>query len=216
MSNFQESDGLGHYPWFALQVRTKHELTIANVLRGKGYAPFAPLYTCRRQWSDRVKVVQTPLFPGYLFCRLNLQNRLPVLTTPGVRQIVGFGRVPAEIDPAEIGSLQTMVAAGVASRPCRFLQAGDLVEIEHGPLRGLRGILVEVRGSSRILLSVTLLKRSVAVEIDDPGIVRVLNGSPGLNSAKNSKNSMPQITLKKDVSTMGKVFSSTVPLSAPE
>src|SRR5258708_11811870 len=177
MSNFAGSEnGLtgAQFPWFALQVRTKYELAVANVLRGKGYAPFAPLYTCRRQWSDRVKVREIPLFPGYLFCRLNLQNRLPILTTPGVTQIVGYGRVPAEVNEAEINSLQTMVASGLPSRPWPFLQAGDLVEIERGPLRGLKGILLEVRGSNRIVLSITLLKRSVAVEID-PTIVKSLS-----------------------------------------
>ena len=196
MSNFagSENELTGvQFPWFALQVRTQHELTVANVLRGKGYAPFAPLYTCRRQWSDRVKVRETPLFPGYLFCRLNLQNRLPILTTPGVTQIVGYGRVPAEVNEAEINSLQTMVASGLPSRPWPFLQAGDLVEIERGPLRGLKGILLEVRGSNRMVLSITLLKRSVAVEID-PTIVKSLSSGQAPYPEPNKKSTLLEIT----------------------
>jgi transcription antitermination factor NusG len=196
MSNFagSENELTGvQFPWFALQVRTQHELTVANVLRGKGYAPFAPLYTCRRQWSDRVKVRETPLFPGYLFCRLNLQNRLPILTTPGVTQIVGYGRVPAEVNEAEINSLQTMVASGLPSRPWPFLQAGDLVEIERGPLRGLKGILLEVRGSNRMVLSITLLKRSVAVEID-PTIVKSLSSGQAPYPEPNKKSTQLETT----------------------
>src|SRR5579862_4869082 len=78
------------FPWFALRVRTKHELSIASSLRRRGYDPLVPLYQCRRVWSDRIKVVDAPLFPGYLFCRLNIDHRLPVLMTPGIVQIVGY------------------------------------------------------------------------------------------------------------------------------
>ena len=169
MGNPQASEAKlagAQFPWFALQVRTKHELSVANLLRDKGYIPFAPMYQCRRQWSDRIKVVEGPLFPGYLFCRLNLQDRLPVLKTPGVRQIVGYGRVPIAVDETEINALQTMVASGRPSQPWPFLQVGERVQIARGALRGLEGILLEVRGAHRLILSVKLLQRSVAVEID--------------------------------------------------
>src|SRR6516162_5322363 len=165
------------FPWFALQVRTKHEFGVASLLRGRGYAPFVPLYQCRKRWSDRIKVVDAPLFPGYLFCRLNLQNRLPVLMTPGVTQIVGCSRVPIPVDEAEINAIQTMVATGLPARPWPFLQVGDRVQIERGPVRGLEGILLEVRGAQRFVLSVTLLQRSVAVEID-PAFVKSLAPAP--------------------------------------
>src|ERR1700726_677092 len=75
--------GKGPYPWFALQVRSRHEKNIATLMHGKGYEPFLPLYKGRRRWSDRFKEMELPLFPGYLFCRFDVQNRLPVLTTPG-------------------------------------------------------------------------------------------------------------------------------------
>lgn len=153
-------------PWFAMQVRAKHELSIANSLRGRGYDPLVPLYPCRRFWSDRIKVVDAPLFPGYLFCRLNIQDRLPVLMTPGVIQIVGQKRRPVPVDEAEISAIQTMITSGLANEPWPFLQLGDRVRIERGPLRGIEGILVEVRGAHRLILSVTLVQRSVAVEID--------------------------------------------------
>lgn len=154
------------FPWFALQVRSKHEVGIANSLRSKGYDPFVPLYRCRKRWSDRMKIVDAPLFPGYMFCRLNLHNRLPVLMAPGVIRIVGRNRLPTPLDETEINAIQTMVTSGLPNQPWPFLQVGDRVQIEGGPLRGLEGILVEVRGAHRLILSVTLIQRSVAVEID--------------------------------------------------
>lgn len=153
-------------PWFAIQVRTRHEIGIADYLSAKGYEQFLPLYKCRKNWSDRIKEVQAPLFPGYLFCRFDPSDRLPILKTPGVVQIVGNGRSPAPVCDAEIAALQKMVASGLPNQPWPFLHAGDKVQIEAGPLRGLEGVLVAFRGSRHLVLSVTLLQRSVAVEID--------------------------------------------------
>lgn len=154
------------FPWFALQVRTRHELGVAEFLHGRGYQPFLPLSRRRRAWSDRIKVVEAPLFPGYLFCRVNVQDRLPVLSAPGVIRIVGYNRSPIPVDDAEINAIQAIVTSGLPNEPWPFLRVGDPVQIESGPLRGLRGILLAVRGEHRLVLSVTLLQRSVAVEID--------------------------------------------------
>jgi transcription antitermination factor NusG len=154
------------FPWFALQVRTQHERGVAEFLRGGGFDWFLPLYKCRKRWSDRVKEVEVPLFPGYLFCRFNPQDRLPILKTPGVIQIVGYNRQPAEIDEAEIGAIQTLVGSGMSSQPWPYLFVGDKVQIESGPLQGMSGILTNFKGKHRLIVSVTLLQRAVAVEID--------------------------------------------------
>jgi transcription antitermination factor NusG len=154
------------FPWFALQVRTRHEGCVADYLDGKGYEWFLPLYKCRKRWSDRIKEVETPLFPGYLFCRFDSQERLPILKTPGVIQIVGYNRSPIPVDETEICAIQTLVASGMPNRPWPFLHAGDNVQIQCGPLRGLQGVLVSFKGNCRLVLSLTLLQRSVAVEID--------------------------------------------------
>ena len=164
-------------PWFALQVRARHESGVANFLSGKGYEPFVPMYTSRRRWSDRIKVVESPLFPGYLFCRFDVNNRLPILTTPGVIQVVGFNRTPVPVQDTEIYAIQSLVASGFPSQPWPFLQAGDRVQIDSGPLRGLEGLLVEFKGSHRLVVSVTLLQRSVAVEIDS-ALVKALRSAP--------------------------------------
>ena len=154
------------YPWFALQVRTRHESGVANYLRRQGYESFLPLYKCRKRWSDRVKEVQTPLFPGYLFCRFDAQDRLPIMKTPGVMQIVGVNRVPVAVDESEINAIQTLVATGLPNQPWPFLQVGEKVRIESGSLCGIEGILMDFKGSHRLVLSITLLQRSVSVEID--------------------------------------------------
>lgn len=166
----QQADGLVErsvqLPWFALQVRSRHELGVADYLRGQGYEWLLPLYKCRKRWSDRIKEVETPLFPGYLFCRFNPQNRLPILKTPGVIQIVGFNHVPSPVDDSEIKAIQTLMATGVPNQPWPYLEIGDRVRIESGSLRGVEGILVDFKGRHRLVLSITLLQRSVAVEID--------------------------------------------------
>jgi len=166
------------YPWFALQVRVRRESSVADYLGGLGYEWFLPLYKSRKRWSDRIKEVKSALFPGYLFCRFNQHDRLPILKTPGVVQIVGFNRIPAAVDETEISALQTLMATGVANQPCRFLEIGEKVRIESGPLRGLEGILMDFKGHHRLVLSVTLLQRSVAVEIDSALVASVGSAQP--------------------------------------
>lgn len=158
------------HPWFALQVRMRHESGVAAYLQGKGYEWFLPLYKSRKRWSDRIKESEAPLFPGYLFCRFNPQNRLPILKTPGVTQIVGYNHVPVPVDETEINAIRRLVSSGVPNQPCAFFQVGSRVRIETGALRGIEGILLELKGKRRLLLSITLLQRSVAVEIDSEAV----------------------------------------------
>ena len=166
-------------PWYALQVRTRYERAVAGYLTGLDYEWFLPVCKDRKLWSDRIKQVETPLFPGYLFCRFDVQKRLPILKIPGVVQIVGYNRQPISVDESEIAAIQTLVASGVPNQPCSFVEIGDRVQIESGPLRGLQGILAESRGRHKFVLSVSLLQRSVAVEIDSMSVtpVRSISGS---------------------------------------
>lgn len=181
-----------NYPWFALQVRSRFEQGVAEHLDGKGYDLFLPLYKCRKRWSDRIKEVEAPLFPGYLFCRFNAQDRLPILKTPGVLQIVGTNRVPIAVDEREIQAIQTMVASGMPNQPWPFLSAGDRVRIESGPLSGLEGILVEFKGNHRLVLSVSLLQRSVAVEIDSAFVTSLRSSSrPSVEKAGAQMRAVP-------------------------
>ena len=157
---------IGPAAWFALQVKPRHEKTAAWALHNKGYEEFLPLYRSRRRWSDRIKELDIPLFAGYVFCRFDPEERLPVLTSPGIVSIVGMGKIPAPVAEAEIAALQAVVRSGLRAEPWPFLRIGHGVRIELGPLAGLEGILSDFKSRQRLVVSVTLLQRSVAVEID--------------------------------------------------
>jgi transcription antitermination factor NusG len=152
--------------WFALRVKSSNEKRVATILRNKGYEEFVPFYQPRRVRSDPIKQAGLPLFPGYVFCRLDPQYRLPILITPGVLHFVGIGRTPAPIEDGEIRAIQSAVQSGLPAEPCTFLEVGQLVRLEDGPLSGLEGLCIEVRKQHRIVVSVPLLKRSIAVEIE--------------------------------------------------
>ena len=160
----------GH-SWFALNTRLRYEEFVATQLSGKGYETFLPVYRCPRRWSDRIKYVEVPLFPGYLFSRINPMDRLPVLTTPGMIQIVGFGKTPIPVEDSEISALQAASRADLGRQPWPYLQAGQRVRVEFGPLRGVEGVLLNLKGKHRLILSVTVLQRSVAVEVDSAWVV---------------------------------------------
>jgi transcription antitermination factor NusG len=127
---------------------------------------FLPLYRSRRRWSDRTRVLDLPLFPGYVFCRFHPELLLPVVTTPGVVQIVGSGKQPHPIADEEIAAIQRMLHSGSEIEPWPYLKAGQKVRILDGPLFGVEGLLVEVKNRRRLVVSVHLLQRSVAVEVD--------------------------------------------------
>src|ERR1700683_475271 len=159
--------------WFALQVRGRQEVNISENLASNGYEWFLPLYKSSKRWSDRIKQVDSPLFPGYVFCRFNPLDRLPILKIPGVIQIGGFNRQLVAVDGDEIRAIQALVASGIPNHPCPYLEVGDRVRIESGPLRGLEGLLVEFQGNHQLVLSVSLLQRSVAVKIDSASVSSV-------------------------------------------
>jgi transcription antitermination factor NusG len=152
--------------WFALQVRTRWESSTAVLLSGKGYQTFLPTYKMRKRWKGRVREVDSALFPGYVFCHFDAQQRLPVLVTPGVISVVGQGRIPLPVDDGEMAALQTVVSSGFRAEPWPFLELGQRIRIEHDVLQGLEGILINFKGNHRIVVSVSLLRRSVALEID--------------------------------------------------
>jgi len=168
--------------WFALQVRTRWENSTAMLLSGKGYQTLLPTYQTRKRWNGKVKQVSAPLFPGYVFCQFDALKRLPILVTPGVISVVGRGRVPFPVNEGEIAAIQTIVASGFQAEPWPYLQVGQKIRIEGDSLSGLQGILIQFKGNNRIIVSVSLLRRSVALEIDrdcvrplSPTKVTVLN-----------------------------------------
>jgi transcription antitermination factor NusG len=152
--------------WFALQVRTRWESSTAVLLSGKGYQTFLPTYKTKKRWNGRPREVDAALFPGYVFCQFDAQKRLPILVTPGVIAVVGRGRIPLPVDDSEIAAIQTVVSSGFRVEPFPYLEVGQKIRIESDSLEGLEGILINFKGNHRIVVSVSLLRRSVALEID--------------------------------------------------
>lgn len=139
---------------------------VAAAVRTKGFEEFLPLYQCRHHWSDRLKLVDVPLFPGYLFCRFNAEDRLAILTIPRVMHLVGIGNVPVTIDDEEISAIRAAVRAQAIIKPWPFLESGQRVRLASGPLVGLEGFLIETNRQPGIVMGLTALKQSVAVKIE--------------------------------------------------
>jgi transcription antitermination factor NusG len=159
--------------WYALYVRSRQERIAELALRGKGYAAFSPFCRTKRRRSDRTKELDVPLFPGYVFCQFDAARRLPVLTTPGVVTVVGAGNIPEPIENAEIASIQMIAESGRPVQPWPFLRPNQRVRIEAGPLCGTEGTLIQIKNEFRLIVSVSLLQRSVALEVDQDSVIPV-------------------------------------------
>src|SRR6267143_2764528 len=165
--------------WVAVHVRTHSEQSVAAYLTLQGHNCFAPWYV-RPRSSNQRQVTRgggepkaTALFPGYLFCRYQKMPQYRIVQAPGVIEIVGFGGTLAVVPEQEIESIRRVIDSGFYSEPWRFVQTGQAVRVSGGPLQGLEGILTTVRNKHRVVLSVTLLQRSVAVEVNAEHILPV-------------------------------------------
>lgn len=156
----------GTKDWFAVQVRARWEQSTAEILAGKGYETLLPMYESERRWGGRLRAVKAPLFASYVFCRFDVLKRLPILITPGVLSIVSRGRIPVPIEATEIAAIDKLVTSAAKAEPWPYIEIGDRVRIEDTALKGVEGILLAVKGQRRLVVSVSLLQRSVALEID--------------------------------------------------
>ena len=152
--------------WYALRVRTKCEKVVAGGLTQRSIVHFLPLYQTRTQWSDRVKTNSLPLFPGYVFAKLDSQQLHRVFAVPAFMHVVGRGNVPEPIDQDDIDGVKRLAAEGTRIGPWPFCSAGQLVEVTRGPLAGLRGVFLRAKGQDRLIVSLPILQRSVATEIE--------------------------------------------------
>ncbi len=152
--------------WYAVRTRSNFEARVADGLTARDCENFLPTYRTRRRWSDRVRESDTPLSNGYVFCRFEPSQRLPIVTTPGVVHIVSAGSEPIVVDDSEIQRVRTFLQSNLPVGPWPFLKAGQPVRLTHGPLAGAEGIIQQVKDGYRLVTSITLLQRSVAVEID--------------------------------------------------
>jgi transcriptional antiterminator NusG len=186
--------------WYALRTKSRHEKVVASSVRGKGYPVLLPLYREERRWSGRDREVELPLFGGYVFAQFDRQVRLPILQTPGVVQIVGTCDGPLPIDDDEIRNIRKVVEIGVRARPWPFVKSGEVVEMTSGPLAGVQGTFVRCKNEHKLILSVELLQRAIAVEVNvnlvrpissqhtpKHGIISVYNPEVALGSSEPSR-----------------------------
>jgi len=157
--------------WYAAYTSANHEKRVAQQLGQRSVEHFLPVYESERRWKDRRVRLQMPLFPGYVFVRMALRERVRVLQIPGVARLVGFGGMPKALPEEEIEVLRAGLALGIRAKPHPFLTIGRRVRVSSGPLRGLEGIILRRKNRTRFILSFDLITRSVAVEIDDVDLV---------------------------------------------
>ncbi len=166
--------------WFAVYTRHQHEKSVAQFLAHKDVEVFLPLYNSTRRWKDRIKQISLPLFPNYVFVFAPMESRATIVTTPGVYDFVRQGGQPAPIPSEEVSAIRSVVEKGVSVEPHPFLKYGDWVRLKSGPLEGMEGILVRKKNFCRLVISVALLERSVAVEADAADVERVVGKKLGV------------------------------------
>jgi len=162
-----------NHQWYAVCTRHQHDKSAARILEYKEFEVFLPLYKARHRWKDRIKEVSVPLFPGYLFVREGFQRWLAILTTPGVSSIVSSGGQPVAIPFSEIEGVKRVVESTLRVEPHPFLKSGDRVRVKCGPIAGVEGILIRHKNVARLVLSVELLGKSAAVEVDATDVERI-------------------------------------------
>jgi len=164
------TDSNGQPCWYAAYTRSRHEKQVARQLEEKAVESFLPLYEAVHRWKDRRARVQLPLFPGYVFVRLPLRERLKVLEIPSVVRLVGFNGKPAPLLEHEIETLRSGWERLLSAEPHPFLKVGQKVRITAGPLAGLEGILIQKKQNLRVVLSINLIMRSIVVDVDSGDI----------------------------------------------
>ncbi len=152
--------------WYAIWTRSRHEQVVREQLDRKQVEAFLPTVTRWSRWKDRKKKIDWPLFPGYCFARFDPRDKLSVLTCVGVVNIISFESELAAIPDVEINGIRQLVESDLAYDPCPMIHEGDMVEVNHGPLKGVAGRLVRKGTHARLVLSVEMIGQAVSVEVD--------------------------------------------------
>jgi transcription termination/antitermination protein NusG len=162
--------------WYAAYTSANHEKRVREQLEQRCVASFLPVYETVRRWKDRRMRLQLPLFPGYVFVRMALVDRLRVLQIPSVVRLVGFNGHPSPLADEEIEGLKMGLVAGVLAEPHPFLTAGRRVRIKSGPLVGRQGVLLRRKGAFRVVLSIEVIMRSIVVDVDAKNVEPIVQG----------------------------------------
>ena len=152
--------------WYAIRVRSNRERVAADALHGRNLEVCLPMYREHRNSRNKARLVELPLFSGYVFSRFDARDRLPILTVPGVVHIVGFGKDPQPIDPREMASVFALVQTRLPAIPHPYLNVGNRVQLRFGPLRGVEGVVLAHKDETKLVMSVSLLQRSIAVDVE--------------------------------------------------
>lgn len=162
--------------WYAGYTAARHEKRVAEHFLQRGVEHFLPLYESIHRWNNGRHRVQLPLFPGYIFVRIALKERLRVLEVPGFVRLVGFNSLPCPLPERDISKMQEALSRGVLAEPYPYLTAGTRVEIRNGPLQGMTGILLRRQNKYRLVISVDLIMRSMVVEVEAGDVVPIPKG----------------------------------------
>src|SRR5215467_5254132 len=162
--------------WYALYAKHHHEKKVADLLQRKGIEIFLPLHPTLRRWKDRKKTVAMPLFPGYLFLRSDLRNKLEILSTAGVFFLVENGGRACPVPDHEVETVRAVVQGRAPFEPHPYLEAGETVRIKGGPLAGICGLYVKGKNQHRVVVSVELLRKAVSVEVEVTNLEKVNQG----------------------------------------
>jgi len=160
-----------HFAWYVLKIRTGGELAAVAALRDRGFTPYCPTQKVRRRYSDRMKVVEAAVFPGYVFCQFDVRKRLPIVSCPGVEYILGFADGPTAIPEEELINIRRMIDAGASA--VQSLACGQRVRVTHGALKGVEGILVRDTTGDRLVVSIELLNRGASLHVNHDEICPV-------------------------------------------
>lgn len=171
VNRLRSDDNVDAPHWFAIRTSLRWEFRASSELSCRGVETYLPRSRARHQWSDRSKIVDQPLFPGYLFSRFQIADRVRILQVPGVKQIVGVGNTPQPISVLQLDDLKALIATNTGLVPWPYLSSGQRIKIDRGPLAGVNGFVVSAEeGALRIVVSLDLLQRSVAAVIDRDSI----------------------------------------------
>ncbi len=160
-------------PWYALYTRPRHEKKVYEALTEKGIETFLPLIKTLRQWKDRRKWVEVPLFNSYVFVNIEYKDRFSALRTNGVVRLVSFGGVPAKIPDWQIQQLQRIIEHPETLQPEQYLKEGDYVEVTEGPFRGIRGYLREIRGETRVAILIDGIYQSASFVVEKSMVKKI-------------------------------------------
>jgi transcription antitermination factor NusG len=157
-------------PWYVIYISARHEKHVAKQCEERGITSFLPSYKSVRRWKDRKKEIELPLFPGYVFVQITREKRVNLLRVPGVVHLVTFRGEPAPVSIGEIEMLRRGLTRSSAFRPHPYLKAGRKIRMRSGPMAGVEGIFVRKKDGARVVLSISLIERSVAMEVDEADI----------------------------------------------